>query len=535
MASLSIRLLGFPQVSRDREPVSDLRSDKALALLAYLAVESDRAHRREKLAGMLWPDYVERSARANLRRALADLRQAIGDREVTPPHLHATRKTIQFNIAGDAWVDAIAFSTLLEAALSSPGQNMQQLEDAVDLYEGPFLDGFSLADSPEFEEWMVLTREQYSRKAMEALQRLSSEFEEQGQYERALDFAWRQLELDPWRESAHRQVMHLLALDGQRDTALAQYETCRRLLEAELGAQPSARTRQLYQQLLRQEWPLPAPAQAEVPVRQPRAVGECPYRGLAAFHEQDAPFFFGREDSITLLLDALCRQPPIVVLVGSSGSGKSSTVYAGLLPQLRGADKEKWLIAHHRPGGQPFHSLAAALLPLLEPQSSETDRLLEAQKLATAWHEEGLALLPTVERILEIHPKKDRLLVVIDQFEELYTLCLEPDIRRAFLNLLLPAARAEEDLLAPAFVLLFTLRADFMGQALAYRPFADTLQEGALMLGPMNRSELTAAIEEPAEKQGAAFEPGLVDRILDDVGEEPGNLPLLEFALTLLW
>jgi len=535
MASLSIRLLGPPQVNLAREAVAELRSDKAFGLLAYLAVESDRAHRREKLAGMLWPDYVERSARANLRRALADLRQAIGDKHATPPYLLTTRQTVQFNTTSDSWIDVVAFQTLLESAKSSRPPNVQQLENAVRLYRGPFLEGFSIADSPGFEEWVVLTREQYFRQATEALQRLSDEYEERGQYERALPFAWRQLEIDPWRESAHRQVMRLLALDGQRDAALAQYDTCRRLLAAELGAEPSAKTQQLYQQLLREEWPPPVPSEAEVFVRQPRVVGECPYRGLAAFHEQDAPFFFGREDSVTLLLDALCRQPPIVVLVGSSGSGKSSTVYAGLLPQLRGGDNEEWLIAHCRPGGQPFHSLAAALLLLLEPQSSETDRLLEAQKLATAWHEEGLALLTTVERILEIHPKKGRLLVFIDQFEELYTLCPKPDTRRAFLNLVLPAARAEEDILAPAFVLLFTLRADFMGQALVYRPFADTLQEGALMLGPMNRSELCAAIEEPAEKQGAAFEPGLVDRILDDVGEEPGNLPLLEFALTLLW
>ena len=110
--ALSIWLLGPPQVRLDRESVSDLRSDKALALLAYLAVESDRAHRREKLAGMLWPDYTESSARANLRRALADLRQAIGDHHATPPYLHITRETIQFNTDSDYWLDVDAFSAL---------------------------------------------------------------------------------------------------------------------------------------------------------------------------------------------------------------------------------------------------------------------------------------------------------------------------------------------------------------------------------------------------------------------------------------
>src|SRR5512136_1436796 len=115
MVSLSIRLLGSPQVILDRESVADLRSDKALGLLAYLAVESDRAHRREKLAGMLWPNYTEASARGNLRRALADLRQAIGDQQASSHYLQTTQQTIQFNTASDARVDVTTFSTLLES------------------------------------------------------------------------------------------------------------------------------------------------------------------------------------------------------------------------------------------------------------------------------------------------------------------------------------------------------------------------------------------------------------------------------------
>ncbi len=97
------------------------------------------------------------------------------------------------------------------------------------------------------------------------------------------------------------------------------------------------------------------------------------------------------------------------------------------------------------------------------------------------------------------------------------------------------AIESARGLREPPLVLLLTMRADFMGQALAHRPFADALDEAALIMGPMNREELRLAIEQPAEMQGAAFEPGLVERLLDDVGQEPGNLPLLEFALTLLW
>jgi WD40 repeat protein len=126
-------------------------------------------------------------------------------------------------------------------------------------------------------------------------------------------------------------------------------------------------------------------------------------------------------------------------------------------------------------------------------------------------------------------------LLVVDQFEELYSLTKDVNLRGRFLDTLLEAAKSWDGQRESPLVILLTLRADFMGQALTYRPFADAIQEGSLILGPMNRDELRNAIEKPAEMSGAAFETGLVERILNDVGDEPGNLPLLEFALTLLW
>jgi WD40 repeat protein len=146
-----------------------------------------------------------------------------------------------------------------------------------------------------------------------------------------------------------------------------------------------------------------------------------------------------------------------------------------------------------------------------------------------------LSLHKLVKSILEHLSAIERFLLVIDQFEELFTLTQEGGERRRFMQELLDASEKGALRRPPSFVLLLTLRADFMGQALSYRPFADALQDGSLMLGPMTRAELKRAIEKPAELQGAAFETGLVERLLDDVGDEPGNLPSLEFALTLLW
>ncbi len=267
--------------------------------------------------------------------------------------------------------------------------------------------------------------------------------------------------------------------------------------------------------------------------RQPRKVGECPYRGLSAFQEFDAPFYFGRENFIDALEHAIQTKKLVAVIVGSSGSGKSSAIFAGLLPRLRRLGSYQF--ASLRPGSQPFYALAGALLPLLEPGMGEIEHLAETRKLAELLVKEQISLAQVLGRILEKSPGTRQVLVVVDQFEELYTLCPDAQLQKAFIDELLKtmeAASTSKDGLA---VILLTLRADFMGQALAHRAFADALQEASLLMGPMTRQELHGAIEKPAEMQGAAFEPGLVERILDDVGDKPGNLPLLEFTLTQLW
>lgn len=539
MAGLRICLFGSLCVTLPDSTDADLRSAKASALLAYLAVESDQAHRREKLTGFLWPDYPESAARASLRRALTDLRQAIGDHEASPPYLRFTRETIQFNTASSAWVDVTTFTTLLgtPAPSSPPGHSpshatVERLAEAVKLVRAPFLEAFSIPDSPPFEEWALLTRERLDRLAMQAMHHLTEVYQEQGDVARALQLAWRQVEMDRWQESAQRQVIQLLALDGQRGAALAQYELCRQLLAAELGTEPSEQTQELIQRVRTGEWPPKAPATVLGADQARTVVGACPYRGLAAFRVQDAAFFCGRADFTARLAAAVQQGPAVTVIVGSSGSGKSSVVFAGLLPCLRPAGK--WLTISLRPGPRPFQSLAGSLIPWLEPNLGEINQLLATQDLARALRGQVLSLADVTARVLTKHSPAGRLLVVVDQFEELYALCPEPTVRQQFLDLLLNAV-APGSGAAPGPRLLLTLRADFMGQALAYRPLADALQAGSILLGPMTRAEMHEAIVRPAEQQGATFEAGLVERILDDVGDEPGNLPLLEFALTLLW
>jgi len=527
MPHLGMEFLGGFHASLDGTRLTEFESSKVRALLAYLAVESQRPHPRESLAALLWPDWPNRAALSNLRYALSDLRKVTGDRGADPPFLLISREAIQFNAESDHCLDVAEFVRLAD------GQDVEQLEGAVKLYQGDFLEGFSLSEAAPFEDWARLKSEQLQRCYLEALHRLAAILEARGEYERALGYARKEVTAEPLDESGQRQVMRLLAFSDRRAEALIHYEACREVLKKELGAVPSRETEDLYQLLLKGELPPTLSPELLRPERAARQVGSCPYRGLAAFREQDAQFFFGREQFTWGLEEAIQRASMIAVIVGSSGSGKSSVVYAGLLPRLRSSGD--WQIASFRPGERPFRGLAGALLPLLEPDTKETDRLIQAGKLETALSLGEVSLAGVAARAAQMGEATRHLLLVVDQFEEIYTLCTNQDERKRYLDQLLGMVEAGSTQLEGRSVLLLTLRADFMGQALAYRPFADALQGASVLMGPMNREELRSAVENPAELQGAAFEAGLVDRLLDDVGSEPGNLPLLEFALTLLW
>ncbi len=251
-----------------------------------------------------------------------------------------------------------------------------------------------------------------------------------------------------------------------------------------------------------------------------------PYQGLAAFEEEDAEFFFGRETYVNSLLEAVNFQP-LVGVIGPSGSGKSSVVYAGLIPQLR--KQGSWLIESFRPGNQPFYQLASALVRQLEPELGETGQLREAAGLAGDIQQGKINLQQVVSGITQRNQNK-RLLLVADQFEELYTLSQVKEEQERFADVLLAAIAHN------CLTLVFTLRADFYGYVLSYRPWRDALEQFTpKLLSSMSRGELQRAIEQPAHKLEVQLEAQLTQRILDDVGNSPGNLPLLEFALTRLW
>lgn len=259
----------------------------------------------------------------------------------------------------------------------------------------------------------------------------------------------------------------------------------------------------------------------------------CPYRGLFAFREEDAEFFFGRDAFTEQLLSSVRRQP-LVAVIGPSGSGKSSAVFAGLIPRLRAGETElaplKNIISF-RPGNHPCRNLALQLIPLLENNVGEIQQLLAVNQLSSVLRLGELSLKDVLVRIQEKN-LDPRLLIAIDQFEELYSLCRDESERQICLEGLLEVIKE-----LPHVNVILTLRADFLGYALSYRPLADALQVvgATCFLGPMNRDELQTAIVSPAEKLGVSIEEGLINTILNDIEGQPGNLPLLEFALTQLW
>lgn len=532
MAQLTLTLFGDVELRRDDESI-DVNARKTLALLAYLAV-SARPQSREHLAALLWPDNDERRARANLRGALWTLNQ-------TPAAawIEASPDTVELRPV-DLEVDACRFEML-----AAQEDDVVAQEEAVNLYSADFLSAFSLPDSSEFEAWAAARRQHYRRQALSALHRLTQAYLEQGDLGQAERLARRQIAIDNLREGAYRQLFLALARKGERAMALKEYQALRTVLNQELDVEPAPATAAAVEQI--REGEVIAERAATAPSQTTAAAGAAaeapsaqtppsPYRGLVAFREEDAPYFFGREE-FTDQLQAAVRNQSLVAVIGPSGSGKTSVVYAGLVAALR--KQENWLVASFRLGARPFRSLAATLVELLDPDLSETGRLLEARKLATALADGEITLPEVVERVVgkkgAAPGAAPRLLLVADQFEELYTLVSDRATRRRFIDTVLDVIFEQQFRRNPLCTVVTTLRADFLGRALSYRPLADALAGADAKLGPMTRAELERAIVEPARLAGASFAPGLVARILDDVGHEPGNLPLLAFALDALW
>ncbi|MFN8440640.1 MAG: BTAD domain-containing putative transcriptional regulator [Caldilineaceae bacterium] len=241
-------------------PLTAFQTEKVRALLIYLAVEP-QPHQRSALAQLLWPGYTAESANASLRQTLVRLRQLLDDHATTPsqtPWLLTTRQTVQINPTAAIEVDVTTFTRLFSTCATHAHSHIERcqpclacLRQAVDLYQGDFLSGFTVADSNDFEEWRRIIQEQVHLQILDAFTHLAAAAESAGDDDAALQLAHRQLALEPWQESAHRCIMRVLAQRGQRSAALAQYNRCRQILAEEFGGKPEAETTALAEQIQR--------------------------------------------------------------------------------------------------------------------------------------------------------------------------------------------------------------------------------------------------------------------------------------------
>lgn len=265
-----MRFLGSFSVLHDGHALEGFGYDKMRALLAYLVLESgEEPHRREKLADLLWPDAPAETARGNLRRTLHDLRKALATVGVGDDFFVTSKNLLGFDRGSPYWLDVDAFSPLAPA---SGADNIERLEQQWALYREGFLRGLSLPDAPDFENWLEVRREAVQRQALQLLKRLIQCHEQHGQVARAIVLLHKEIELDPWAEDAHRRLMQLLARDGQTAASLTQFETCRALLQRELGLEPEPQTLALVQAIRRGELTMPSWVPATVPNAERRHV-----------------------------------------------------------------------------------------------------------------------------------------------------------------------------------------------------------------------------------------------------------------------
>ncbi len=388
MAHLSIFLFGPFHVTLSEERVARFEYDKVRALLAFLAVESDRPQRREFLAGLLWPEQPEAAALKSLRQALSKLRQAIGDQSAQPPFFHVSRDSIQFNLNSDVALDITAFSSLMKGTGSHRHRNPNTCptcahawSTAAALYRGDFLSQFSLNGCPDFEFWVLTQRQMLHNQALEAFSALTNFCLYREEYQQAQRWARRQIEIEPLLESAYRQIMSAFALAGQRSKALSYYHSCRRILNSELGVEPEDETEKLRQMILG------GALQNHQTVTQ---------RGRENLPLPPSPFF-GRERELSILADTL-ENPDIhlISLIGPGGIGKTSLA-------LKAAAEHQEQFAH----GVSFVSLV---------QLTSPEEIYPALAAALFFSLEG-NLSPKTQLLNYL--KRREVLIILDNFEHL--------------------------------------------------------------------------------------------------------------------
>ena len=476
---LEFRILG-PLVVRVDGAVVPVGGPKQRALLAMLLLSANRVVSRERLIGELFAEQSLNSADHALRNHVSRLRKVLASAAADEPRLVARAPGYLLRVEPGE-LDLEQFDRLLAAgreslAAAEPAAAAESLHAAEALW-----DGRPLADL-ELEPFAQIDVERLEELRLAAVEgRIEADLA-LGRHLTVVPELETLVVEHPFRERFHAQLMLALYRCGRQAEGLEVYRQTRELLNDELGLEPGVALQQLERAILVQDPALSPINGAEKPLP---LQGVCPFKGLAPFEAADAEFFFGRERLVNELVGRLADSS-LLAVVGPSGSGKSSLLRAGLLPAL----EYQCLLV--RPSERP----AAELVDVLA-------------------------------RV----PRGERLVLAVDQFEELFAPSITEHERRAFVDALVEAAWDPER----RVLILIALRADFFGHLAPYIELADLIAQNHVLLGPMSVGELRRAIQQPAEQTGLEVEPMLVDTLVDEVAGEAGGLPLLSTALLDLW
>src|SRR6266566_2789433 len=397
MGRLILRLLGTPEVSHSDQPLT-LQTRKVLALLAYLAVEQG-VHSRDKITALLWPESDEERGKASLRRALAYLRESLDEPShersrhvpLQPPHVLIEHYTLSFNTAsdfeGDTQTLQTAFTLARRRSSGDPRTHLAHLQMGASCYRGNFLDGLSLPDAPDFEDWLLLQRESWRRQANTVFDRLSEWQTEAGELENALETTTRWVEHDLLNEMAHTRLIQLHSALGDRSAALQAFERCRAVLERELSAGPSSETMMLAERIRSQTSPVRKPVMHEA--HSPREAWEFPLTGRAAEHRA----------LVTAFQTMLQGRMQVATIEGEPGIGKTRLAREFLRwARAQGADVLE-ARAFETGSRLPYQPLVEAMRSRLEgEQDLQT-------LLSDIWLAELARLLPELrERVPNLSP-----------------------------------------------------------------------------------------------------------------------------------
>jgi DNA-binding SARP family transcriptional activator/tetratricopeptide (TPR) repeat protein len=386
---LTICLLGDVVFRLDDGSPLSLAAGKTGALLAYLAVETAHPHPRQILAEWFWPERTDAEALSALRFALSNLRAVLHDRDAAIPFLLIDRARVQLNPEANIWVDAVSFRDQAAACETAP--SMEALREILALYRGPFLQGFNLGDSLDFESWALRTREQLERQRLRLLYLLGADQETASDYAQAAETYRVILETQPWNERAHQCLMRVLDANGQTGAALAQYAMCHRALD-ELGIEPGRLTNALYQQI-KQEQGMPS--------------------------IEDVAPFVARERELARLAIALERvlagQGQVVLVTGEAGSGKTALLRAFVHPALA-RHPDLLLVGGrcdaHAGVGWPYQPFIESVRVL----AGECEALLWVEQLSAKSQERLRQALPQIAQTL-VETAPDLLGRVVDPIE----------------------------------------------------------------------------------------------------------------------